>query len=86
MKTLAEIEKKIDENMEAIRKVGKIIGYSSFSEKGNDKIAAIECAWKCTEFAETVEDFIQNVEEADVEEKIKKLVKQFLRHGLGLED
>lgn len=85
MMNFEEIERKIDQYLEAIAVVRKAIGYNGFSDEGKAKIEALNCAWRCTEFATTTEEFIQNVNEADADENTMKLVKKFLKNGLGLQ-
>lgn len=82
--SVEEIQNKIYKIFEAISVVKKSIGHGCFSEEGNARIEALDCAIRCLEFAETTEEFIKNVEEADVEENIKELVKRFIKHGLNL--
>ena len=87
MKDLKEIIRKIEEDQQKIEDVKKILGYGCLTENAKNKEEAINKLGKCTIFAETVEEFLENANEDDVSisVEVQKLMKRYIKHRLGIE-
>lgn len=86
MKDLKEIIRKIEKDQQKIEDVKKILGYDCLTEDARNREKAIDKLWKCTEFAETVEEFLENADEDDVSisVEVQKLMQRYIKNGLGI--
>lgn len=86
MKDLNEIIRKIEGDRQKIADIRKILGYECFTVSAKNRVEAIDNLWECAKFAETVEEFLENVEKdsADINEKVQRLMQRYIEYGLGI--
>lgn len=86
MKDLNEIVKKIEGDQQKIEDIRKMLGYECFTVNAKNRVEAINNLWRCAEFAETVEEFLENADENDVgiSVEIRRLMRRYMEYGLGI--
>lgn len=86
MKDLSEIIKKIEGDQQKIEDIRKMLGYECFTVNAKNRVEAINNLWRCAEFAETVEEFLENADENDVgiSVEIRRLMRRYMEYGLGI--
>ena len=86
MKDLNEIIKKIERDQQKIEDIRKMLGYECFTVSAKNRVEAIDNLWRCAEFAETVEEFLENADEDDVgiSVEIRRLMQRYIEYGLGI--
>lgn len=86
MKDLNEIIKKIEGDQQKIEDIRKMLGYECFTVNAKNRVEAINNLWRCAEFAETVEEFLENAEEdsTDISVEVRRLMHRYIEYGLGI--
>ena len=86
MKDLNEIIKKIEGDQQKIEDIRKMLGYECFTVNAKNRVEAINKQRRCAEFAETVEEFLENADENDVgiSVEIRRLMQRYIEYGLGI--
>lgn len=86
MKDLNEIIRKIEGDQQKIEDIRKMLGYECFTVNAKNRVEAINNLWRCAEFAETVEEFLENADENDVgiSVEIRRLMRRYMEYGLGI--
>lgn len=82
---MEEIRKKIGESQKAITAARKVLGPDCFTEEAEIRSKAIDCLWRCEEFAGTVEEFVENTKAVEEEEKVLLQMKKYMKHTLKIE-
>lgn len=86
MKSVKEIQEAIEEKEKAVSEIRKVLGADCLTHEAENRVEAMRRLWNCCEFAYTIEDFKQNVQEDDADENVKSLMKRFMRHALGMKE
>lgn len=86
MKNLNEIIKKIEGDQQKIADSRKILGYECFTVSAKNRVEAIDNLWRCAEFAETVEEFLENADEdnGSISTEVRRLMQRYIEYGLGI--
>ena len=86
MKDLNEIIRKIEGDQQKIADIRKILGYECFTVNAKNRVEAIDNLRRCAEFAETVEEFLENADEDDpsISVEVRRLMQRYIKCGLGI--
>lgn len=83
MKDLNEIIKKIEGDQQKIEDIRKMLGYECFTVNAKNRVEAIDNLWRYAEFAETVEEFLENADNVGISVEIRRLMQRYIEYGLG---
>lgn len=86
MKDLNEIIRKIEGDQQKIEDIRKMLGYECFTVSAKNRVEAIDNLWRCAEFAETVEEFLENADEnnGSISTEVRRLMQRYIEYGLGI--
>ena len=86
MKDLNEIIRKIEGDQQKIADIRKMLGYECFTVSAKNRVEAIDNLWRCAEFAETVEEFLENADEdnGSISAEVRRLMQRYIEYGLGI--
>ena len=84
MKDLNEIIRKIEGDQQKIEDIRKMLGYECFTVNAKNRVEAINNLWRCAEFAETVEEFLEDADDVGISVEIRRLMQRYIEYGLGI--
>lgn len=86
MKDLNEIIRKIEGDQQKIADIRKMLGYECFTVNAKNRVEAIDNLWRGAEFAETMEEFLENADEnnGSISTEVRRLMQRYIEYGLGI--